>query len=411
MTEHRPDPEALLARAKEEEARKSQGRLKLFFGAAAGVGKTYHVIGGEGEPAPTRTPRIQAHRPDWAAYGLAIGIVAFCTAVAWGMFRHVGLSNLIMVYLLGVVGVATRTGRGPTVLASVLSVAAFDFFFVPPYLSFAVSDFEYLITFAVMLIVALVISGLTVRIRAQADAARHRERRIAALYAMSRELASTRGVDSLLETALRHMGDVFAGPMVVLLPDEAGRVVVRRAHPAELSMDASELAVAQWVYEHRELAGLGTATLPGARALYLPLMASHLAVGVLGVRPSEPRSIEGPERLHQLETFANQTALAIERAQLADKAQRAEFQAEAERLRNSLLSSVSHDLRTPLATIIGASSGLVDDGENLDRIGRREPLKDRESHYHRLAAQDACAQATSSDPLPKPALDHALLIE
>src|SRR5215470_12375403 len=191
-----------------------------------------HVISGEGEAAPAAAPRVEAHSPDWTAYGLAVAVVALCTAVAWAMFPHVGLSNLIMVYLLGVVGVATRTGRGPTVLASVLSVAAFDFFFVPPYLSFAVSDLEHLITFGVMLIVALVISGLTVRIRAQADAARDRERRIAALYAMSRELASTRGVDSLLETALRHIGDVFTGQMGILLPEESGRVVVRRAHPA-----------------------------------------------------------------------------------------------------------------------------------------------------------------------------------
>src|SRR5262249_14145850 len=155
-------------------------------------------------------------------------------------------------------------------------------------------------------------------------------------YAMSRELASTRGVDSLLETALRHIGDVFTGQMGMLLPEESGRVVVRRAHPAEFPMDTSELAVAQWVYEHREVAGLGTATLPGAPALSPPLWAPNGAGGVGGMRPLEPRSIEGPEPLHQLETFANQTALAIERAQLADKAQRAEFQAEAERLRNSL---------------------------------------------------------------------------
>src|SRR5262249_42126097 len=150
-------------------------------------------------------------------------------------------------------------------------------------------------------------------------------------------------------------------------PGESGRVAVRHAHPAEFPMDASELAVAQWVYEHRELAGLGTATLPGARALYLPLKASQGAVGVLGMRPSDPRSIQGPEQLHQLETFANQIALAVERAQLAEKAQRAEVQTEAERLRNSLLSSVSHDLRTPLATIIGASSGLASEDEKLDR--------------------------------------------
>src|SRR5215471_2837780 len=346
-----------------------------------------HVVSGEGEPAPIRAPRIVAHAPNWPAYGEAIAMVSFCTAVAWVMFNHVGLSNLIMVYLLGVVAVATRTSRGPTVLASVLSVAVFDFFFVPPYLSFAVSDAEYLITFAVMLIVALVISGLTVRIRVQADAARERERRIAALYAMSRELNSTQSVPSLLETALRHIGEVFVGQMAILLPDDTGRVGVRHAHPTELLMDPSELAVGQWVFDHRELAGLGTATLPGAGGLYLPLMASQVAVGVLGMRPTDPLSIEGPEQLHQLETFANQTALAIERAQLADKAQRAEVQAEAERLRNSLLSSVSHDLRTPLATIIGASSGLVDEGEHLDSTTRRDlarSIQQEAEHLDRL---------------------------
>jgi len=157
--------------------------------------------------------------------------------------------------------------------------------------SVAVSDTEHLITFAVMLIVALVISGLTVRIRAQADSARQRERRIAALYAMSRELATTREVDGLLGTALRHIGEVFPGQLAVFLPDDTGRVAVRRTHPSQLPMDASELAVAHWVYEHRQVAGLGTATLPGARALYLPLVGSRGAVGVLGMSPAEPRSL------------------------------------------------------------------------------------------------------------------------
>ncbi len=210
------------------------------------------------------------------------------------MFPHVGLSNLIMVYLLGVVVVATRAGRGPTALASVLSVAVFDFFFVPPYLSFAVSDTEHLITFTVMLIVALVISGLTVRIRAQADRARDRERRIATLYALSRDLATTRDVDGLLDTAVRHIADVFPGQLAVLLPGDDGRVAPRRMHPAEFSMDASELAVAHWVYEHRQLAGLGTATLPGARALYLPLVGSRGAVGVLGMSPADAHAAREP---------------------------------------------------------------------------------------------------------------------
>ena len=346
-----------------------------------------HVVSGEGAPAPVRPLRVQPHAPDWAAYGLAVAVVAGCTGIAWLMFPHVSLSNLIMVYLLGVVGVATRTSRGPTVLASVLSVVIFDFFFVPPYLSFAVSDSEHLITFFVMLVVALVTSGLTVRIRAQVAAARQRERRIAALYGMSRKLASVHGVDDLLEIALRHMGEVFSGQIALLLPDESGRLAPRRVAPEGMTLGATEMGVAQWVFEHREVAGLGTATLPGARALCVPLAGPRGAVGVLAIVPADARAFESPEALHQLETFANQTALAIERAQLADEARRAEVRVETERMRNSLLSSVSHDLRTPLATIIGASSGLLDGAERLDPATRRDLVRSihgEASHLDRL---------------------------
>ena len=181
-----------------------------------------YVVSGDRKTEPMKAPRIRPQPLDWREYALALGTVGVCTGLAWLMFRHVGLSNLIMVYLLGVVVVATRAGRGPTALASVLSVAVFDFFFVPPYLSFAVSDTEHLITFTVMLTVALVISGLTVRIRAQADRARDRERRIAALYALSRDLATTRDVDGLLDTAVRHIADVFPGQLAVLLPGDDG---------------------------------------------------------------------------------------------------------------------------------------------------------------------------------------------
>ncbi|HEU5188784.1 MAG TPA: sensor histidine kinase KdpD [Methylomirabilota bacterium] len=334
-----------------------------------------HVVSGEGEPASGRPLRPRPHVPNWASYGLALAAVAVSTGIACAMFGHFGLSNLIMVYLLGVVAVAARTSRGPTVVASVLSVLAFDFFFVPPYLSFAVSDTEHLLTFFVMLVVALVTSGMTVRIRAQAAAARQRERRIGALYSMSRELASGRGVDTLLETALRHISEVFAGQITVLLPDAAGHMAPRLSKPEGVELSGTDLGVAQWTYEHREVAGLGTSTVPGARVLCVPLLASRGAVGVLAVVPPEPHAFDNPEALHQLETFANQTALAIERAQLAEEAQAAELRAETERMRNSLLSSVSHDLRTPLATIIGASSGLLEGGERLAAPTRRDLVR------------------------------------
>src|SRR5216683_933068 len=324
-----------------------------------------YVISGDRGDSRSLPPRPWRQQTDWASYGYALASVAISTAIAWAMFPYFALSNLIMVYLLSVIIAATRYGRGPSLVASVLSVAAFDFFFVPPYFTFAVSDTQYLVTFSVMLVVALVISSLAVRIRAQAESARERERRMAALYAMSRELASTRGLRELLEVAVRHIAEVFRTQVVVLLPQPDGRLGPDEGDAAQFPMDASELAVGQWVHEHGQVAGQGTDTLPGASALYLPLTGSRGTVGVLGLRPQDPRPLQAPEQLHQLEAFASQTALAIERARLAEDAERAQVRAETERLRNSLLSSVSHDLRTPLASITGAASTLL---ENEGRL-------------------------------------------
>src|SRR5205823_7248139 len=158
----------------------------------------YVISGGREDGTPVAPVRRRVLPTDWPAYGRAAGVVAIATGVSWLLAPVSELSNIVMVYLLGIVIVAMRTGRGPSLLAAVLSVAAFDFFFVPPYFTFAVTDARYLFTFLVMLIVGLVISGLTVRTRTQADAAEHREQRTAALYAMSRELAGTRGVDDLV---------------------------------------------------------------------------------------------------------------------------------------------------------------------------------------------------------------------
>jgi len=344
-----------------------------------------YVISGEADEASPVVPvRRRRLATDWPGYGQAVAMVTVATGIAWLMFPFVQLSNLIMVYLLGVIGVATRHGRGPSLVASVLSVAAFDFFFVPPYFSFAVSDAEHLITFAVMLVVALVISGLTVRIRSQAEAARQREQRTAALYAMSREMASTRGLEELVKIAVRHIGDIFRSPVVVLLPDAASGLSPRGGDRAQFEMDSNELAVSRWVYEHRQPAGLGTSTLPGSSALYLPLISPRGPLGVLGIQPADRHALDAPEQLHQLETFANQTALAIERARLADEAQEAQVRIEAERLRSSLLSSVSHDLRTPLATITGAVSTILESGSRLDADTRIELLESIREEAERL---------------------------
>ncbi|HEY7653282.1 MAG TPA: sensor histidine kinase KdpD [Methylomirabilota bacterium] len=343
-----------------------------------------YVISGDRDDSRPAPPRPWRQQTDWGPYGYALAAVAISTAIAWAMFPYFGPSNLIMAYLLGVIVVASRCGRGPSLLASVLSVAAFDFFFVPPYFTFAVSDTQYVVTFSVMLVVALVISSLAVRIRAQAESARDREQRIAALYAMSRELASTRGVRELLRVAVRHITEVFRAQAVVLLPEAGGRLVPGDGTVTGFPVDTSEAAVSQWVFEHGQVAGQGTDTLPGAAGLYLPLLGSRGTVGVLGLRPEDPRSLQGPEQLHQIETFAGQTALAIERARLAEEAEQAQVHAETERLRNSLLSSVSHDLRTPLASITGAASTLLDNEARLDAATRRDLLEALHEEADRL---------------------------
>jgi len=340
-----------------------------------------YVITGEPDAAQPSAPRLIERTSSWSAYGWGLVVVAICTALAALMFPYFAEANLIMTYLFGIVLVASRFGRGPSILASIVSVAAFDFFFVEPILTFAISDVQYLVTFAVMLSVALVISSMAVRLRQQARSAGQREQRIASLYAMSREFAASRGVKKLLRAAVRNISATFESQVVILLPNTTGRLQPwgkvtgwwgeEVGEKMVFAPDAHDQGVAQWVYDHGQLAGLGTDTLSGAKALYLPLIASRGTVGVLGVRPAQPRRFVAPDQLHLLETFANQAALALERAELADEAQRAHIQIEAERLRSSLLSSVSHDLRTPLAVITGATSSLRE-GAALDPATRDE---------------------------------------
>ena len=335
-----------------------------------------HVICGADEAAVARNPflaRSQAYlgtaQPSdklrWPGYAWAVAATAACTLLGMAMSPAFELVNIAMVYLLAVVLLAARYGRGPAIATSVLGVAAFDFFFVPPQLTFAVSDVQYLVTFAIMLSVGLVISGLTASVRLQARVAGHRERRTALLYAMSRELAATRGLESMARAAVRHVSEVFDTQVVVLLPDAAGRVRHPRGESIAGSLHGADPGIAQWVQDHGLPAGLGTDTLPGSEALYLPLKGAHAVLGVLGVLPANARRVLLPEQFHLLETFAGQIALALERAQLAERAQRASVDAETEGLRNALLASISHDLRTPLAVIAGASSSLAERGEQL----------------------------------------------
>jgi len=322
-----------------------------------------------------------------SGYAWALATSTICTAICWVIKAWFDLPNLIMLYLLGASLIAARFGRGPAVVSAVLNVAAFDFFFVPPFFTFAVSDTQYLVTFAVMLAVTLIIGNLTASVRLQARVAGHRERRTASLYAMSRELAGARGAENLAKIAVRHTSEVFDGQVVVLLPDAAGRIAHPRGASLPGSLRGADLSVAQWVFDHAQNAGLGTDTLPGSDAIYLPLKSAAPApaetgakksatappaLGVLALLPANPRRVLLPEQLHLLETFAGQIALALERVHLADQAHQAAIHAENERMRNSLLSAISHDLRTPLAVIAGSASTLVEGAAALPESKRKE---------------------------------------
>ncbi len=306
------------------------------------------------------------------AYRWAIAATGICTVIAWLMYAHFDPANLIMVYLLGVVAVAARYGRGPAVLSSFLSVVLFDFCFVPPRFTFAVADSQYLITFVVMLLVALVISDMTASTRQQARIAGHRERRIASLYSMSRELAATRGEENILHIAVKHVAEVFEAQAVVLLPDATGRIFYPESEGTAQSCHGSDLSVAQWVYDHGQPAGQGTDTLPGGDMVYLPLKASSGMIGVLALLPLNPARLALPEQQRLLETFVSQIALALERVRVAAEAHSVQLKMETEQLRNALLSAISHDLRTPLAAIVGASSSLVRDDDRLSNQARHE---------------------------------------
>src|SRR5262249_48936653 len=334
-----------------------------------------YVISGEDPEASEAAPRLPAPAPPQRAYLWAILVVALCTGASWLVFKHFALVNIAMIYLLGVVAVSLFFGRGPSILASFLSVAAFDFFFVPPLLTFAVEDTQYLLTFAVMLVTGLTISTLTARVKLQAEAARSREQRTAALYSLSRDLAAVESVHEIVQAVARHVGSAFGAKVAVLLADGRAKLQVQPAIAGGYEPGDKDRGAAQWAFEHGQEAGLGTNTLPGAEGLYVPMAISGRAVGVLGVRAAQSNRLLDPEQAHLLEAFAGQAAVALERAKLTAEAEQVRIQIERERLRNSLLSAVSHDLRTPLAAIAGASSTLLDSGAALDPHSRQELLQ------------------------------------
>jgi two-component system, OmpR family, sensor histidine kinase KdpD len=320
-----------------------------------------YVIRGEGAASPPSQLAPPRASTNWRNYMVTVTAVAICTLL--GRLSHVlGLAeaNIVMIFLVAVAFVAARLGRGPAVAAAILSVLAFDFFLVQPYLTFAVSDTQYFITFGVMLGIGLLISELTARLRSQLSASQHQERRTAQLYRMTRQLSELTGTEFLVNTAGRQLANVFLGEVVVYLREPDSSLQLRFGVNTSVAGQNINASVAQWVADNEHAAGLGTDTLPNATAFFVPMVGSQRTIGVLGVRPNDAERLLDPEERRLLETCASLVALSIERDQSLLDANQAQVQVEAEQLRNSLLSSVSHDLRTPLATIAGTASSLYE---------------------------------------------------
>jgi two-component system sensor histidine kinase KdpD len=275
-----------------------------------------------GERESISLPRsVLAKRPEpipWRLYAYTFLLVSLATLANLVIHQYLQLSNIVMVYLLVVVMVAMRGLMGPALVASLLSVIAYDLFFILPYHSLSSSNLQSVITLMMMLLVAYVISHLTVITRKQADAAHIRERRISALHELGRKLAAGRELDEIVSIGVRYISEAFDSEVLLLLPDKQ-RLSISASYPSKQSLNDKEFSVAQWVFDLGQIAGMGTGTLPSTDAIYVPLLTSHGSVGVLMVRPLEPDLLLVPEQLHLLEACARQIALAIEIGQLYDK--------------------------------------------------------------------------------------------
>ncbi|MBF0583966.1 MAG: DUF4118 domain-containing protein [Magnetococcales bacterium] len=301
-----------------------------------------------------RVPRTGTVTP-WRDRLLTFLVIALVTAGTSPVHDLLDLANIVMIFLLAVVFTAVRLGKGAAILSAFLAVASFDFFFVPPRFTFAVQDGQYLVTFTVMLTVALVVGQLTANLRFQASTANRREQRLQALYEMSKDLSSALSVEQIVEICQRFIRQGFNASVAVFIPDREERLL-----PAEgsLVLDAVDPGIAQWSFEHGQTAGLATDTLPSARAIYIPLKAPARLCGVLAVVPGETGWELSPEQQQLLDTSATLIAIALERVYYVILARDTQVGMESERLRNSLLSAISHDLRTPLTVISGLTNAM-----------------------------------------------------
>lgn len=292
----------------------------------------------------------------WPLYAKAAAGCVLTGLAAAMIFPVIDLPNIVMVFLLAVVLVSVRYGRGPGVLASFLAVAIFNFGFVQPRFTFAVTDVQYLMTFAVMLVVGLITGQLTAGSKYQADVATRREQRVRSLYEMSRDLSAALMPEQIAEIGERFIVTELGAKTAFLLTDANDRL--QRPLSSPLGPPAVDMGIAQWAFDHGEAAGKGTNTLAASPILYLPLKAPMRLRGVLALEMRNTDRLMIPEQQRLLDTFASLIAIALERVHYVEVAQNTTVQMESERLRNSVLSAISHDLRTPMSVLVGLADSM-----------------------------------------------------
>ena len=341
-----------------------------------------YFVNSESQPTFKQTERYwQPHRP-WRRYLFGFALVAGATGLCALVAPYISPTNLVVIYLLSTVVAALFLGRGPAVLTSILSVVAFDFFFVPPSLTLAVADTEYILTFFGLLSVSLVISYLTAQVREQVDAAQRREAQTAALYELGRDLTAAVGLEAVAKTIIDHIGRTYSREVTIFLVID-GELKLYMASQG-LSVTDNELAVASWVFEHGQQAGRGTDTLPDASMYYQTLKTTRGVIGVLGIKPLRANTYPSPDQRRILDAFSNQVALAIEGAQLVEQAHQTELLEATEKLQTALLNSISHDLRTPLVSITGALSSLEEASPALDEEVKHSLIETAREEAERL---------------------------
>ncbi len=354
------------------QARSTRRLARTLFGAvqdAAALGADEPVEGEPGGPGGYGESAGRSHGR-WHGYLWATAIGMALTLVATPLSAVLEQVNIVMLFLLGVVGVAMRFGRGPAALAALLNVAAFDFFFVTPRMSFAVGDVQYLVTFAVMLGVGLLVGQLTAGLRFAVGVSGSRERRAQSLFELTRELSAALESEQVISLGAAAVQRHFGGRALVVVNDARDQLALPAMPPP--GFDAS---VADWAFRQGQPAGLATATLAAQSWHYTPLKAPMRVRGVLALAPAQPRWLLIPEQAQQLETLARQIAIALERVHYVEVAQQAVVEMESERLRNTLLGAISHDVRTPLTALIGLAESLERPGPDADKARKTETAR------------------------------------